>query len=1645
MDNEFDFLHADNLCGQTLLKLVSRGNSILAELLRLSYHTPPVFLGSSSLDDPANEKYIPVLFDFSYLKAPSNYEAAINRDLKLVALNEEFQENHLSVMERFYSLFDNIWKYIKNFNEFIDHLNEGFYISHTIEDVLLNVDGKQLMCEALYLFGVMLLTLDRLVPGPAREKIIVAYYRYKGESALENFEQVTRLCRNTGFVPGRQRPKNYPEDYFSRFKVPREVVRMIIDRLRSDDVYSMIKIYPTPEHRSTALSSQASMLYVILYFAPNILHRQRTTMREIVDKHFNDNWIITVYMGWVINLREVWVRYPSAHDALRNTLLAENVTDFSSRHAENLYSCEKMLSKYLTQGVLEDEYVLDHINPLLHCLRKCNVTVRWLMLHYRESDKKLHDLVVDQNIPSARIMRVLLHTAQLEFQLKKIFTGLLDGKETRWENCRKQSMEMMEELSEVSRAETLTRVKANADLQEWFSVLASQIESLGFDKSRGSKTGRKIQKLLEALHDVEQFEQIDTSLQIKEFLALARGYLTQMVKAVNVKEDILVTLDQISDFSYAWEMISDAVPYLHQLVEDNPNAVVLLRATFQKLASILDVPLIRINQAGSKDVVSVAHYYSNELVEFVRRVLEVIPKKVFSTLRDLIDLQTHRMKPLPVRLELVNAGEFAQLQHRYELAKLTHEVSVFTEGILKMEQTLLGVIEVDPRKVLEDGIRKELAFRVGRALHSALNFPTHHRTHLYSVAQVEKALDDVGNRLDGFRRSFEYIQDYIDIYGLKIWQEECSRVLAYNTEQECNRYIKKKILDSQSAYQKRATPIPRFKPTDRLKKYPNFMGRLCAAILGLTDARITVYAPECTGWYQLNGAEVAGISLFSRINRGVGVFGMAGLDTVLAFRIVRDLQRLTGVHQAAIQDGGILQFLTDAEDALSPFHSVPISAKKVYASLEKKLRPHLDKTLEFVLRVGQAQLLRKSLRNELNFTAKLDSQLLYSTLEAFNDSLLTDINAHYKDQKKPYPDATVNPVLSDVGAYLEAAGMYDPLQKIYVTMKPLSGFPIFLFTFVIYHLPQLVYDPHFGSLIRIKSKIQLDGAPLVVGITCVLKQLHPTYTKQFIGLIGQYVRSSVHVTMTGKQSRKVKSLPQHWSREIGRIKSGDQRRRNMLRHIRWSVRNFSVSRNTAAVNNQYIPDKSERSIAEQSTVGRSLKSNTMNVNDSHWNDDSWSSEELRVAASKHVVQTWGPSKPVSSLPQLSHGEGVYLYDTSGKQYLDWTSQAVCSNLGHSVPPRIKEAVEKQMEKLPFVYGGLGVVECRVRLAQLLSELSPGDINSFVFASSGSEANECAIRLARRYTGRQKILNQYRSYHGGSTTSLTATGDFRRWFAEAGTSGFVKMFNPQPFGFKWGDTDEEKTEILLSMLEEQIKMEGPNEIAAVMMESIVGAGGVLVPPVGYLEGVRALCDKYEILLILDEVMVGFGRTGQFWGFQHFDNVVPDIFTSAKGLSAAYLPISMVGMRQKLKDFVDETPLGWGATYANHPVAMACAYESVKHILREGLVENAAKLEPVMVEEMQKLCDKHKSIRQARAIGLFGCFDLIGPDGNLVQQYQDPRPEQVTKLHQAMIGEGLIGLFRPPLLHCAPPLVIEEDELRDGFERLSRAMKVSDGYM
>jgi WASH complex subunit strumpellin len=401
----------------------------------------------------------------------------------------------------------------------------------------------------------------------------------------------------------------------------------------------------------------------------------------------------------------------------------------------------------------------------------------------------------------------------------------------------------MTELAQYFSGEVaLTRVKKNENLQGWFTNLASEILTLDYHEP--IVAGRKISQLRQALEDVEEFHQVEASLQVKQFLMDTRSYLATMIRTVNVSEKVLTNLDIVSDFSYAWILINDYTNLMHDRINKDPAICLLLRSTFLKLSSILSLPLVRITQCGSKDDISVASFYSTALVSYVRKVLEIIPKSVFQVLDQIVKLQSE-MKELPTKLERKYLKDFSQLDQRYQMAKLTHQVSVFTEGVLAMKTTLVGIVEVDPRKLLEDGIRKELVRQNALAMHDFLVFKTG------MVGDFEARLKQLGAKLDGFRQSFEYIQDYINVYGLKMLQQELSRIINFNVEQESNSFLKKKIYPWQSQYQSDAIPIPQHTPINLPKAEPsvNFMGRLARELIHQTSPSHTVYVESMQGWF----------------------------------------------------------------------------------------------------------------------------------------------------------------------------------------------------------------------------------------------------------------------------------------------------------------------------------------------------------------------------------------------------------------------------------------------------------------------------------------------------------------------------------------------------------------------------------------------------------------------------------------------------------------------------------------------------------------------------------------------------------------------------------------------------------------------------
>tara|TARA_B100000609_G_scaffold199302_1_gene201934 strand:+ start:4079 stop:5398 length:1320 start_codon:yes stop_codon:yes gene_type:complete len=433
--------------------------------------------------------------------------------------------------------------------------------------------------------------------------------------------------------------------------------------------------------------------------------------------------------------------------------------------------------------------------------------------------------------------------------------------------------------------------------------------------------------------------------------------------------------------------------------------------------------------------------------------------------------------------------------------------------------------------------------------------------------------------------------------------------------------------------------------------------------------------------------------------------------------------------------------------------------------------------------------------------------------------------------------------------------------------------------------------------------------------------------------------------------------------------------------------------------------------------------------------------EIIELCKKHTLYNWSASHHVDPLP-VARAEGVYFWTPEGKRFLDFNSQLMSVHIGHN-HPKVVAAMKQALDELIYIYPGAATRQ-RAELGQLLASFVPGDINTFFFTLGGADANEHALRAARQYTGRYKILSRYRSYHGGTNATMQLTGEPRRWVNEPGMPGVVHVMDPEPYHFSFGRTDAEKTQANLRYLEEVIMYEGPQNIAAMIIESVTGTNGILPPPAGYLKGLRALLDKYDILLICDEVMSGFGRTGKRFAFEHGD-IVPDMVTMAKGLTSSYFPLGALGVSDKVAAFYQENEFWGGMTYNSHPLGLATSKAVLNVFLEEDLVARAEKMGTVMAALLKELAEKHPSVREVRSVGLFGIVELAkNAAGDYLAAYNETPPIMET-LRAFFLEEGLYTYIRWGAFMCNPPLCITEEQLREGFAIFDRALDLVDATL
>jgi len=434
-------------------------------------------------------------------------------------------------------------------------------------------------------------------------------------------------------------------------------------------------------------------------------------------------------------------------------------------------------------------------------------------------------------------------------------------------------------------------------------------------------------------------------------------------------------------------------------------------------------------------------------------------------------------------------------------------------------------------------------------------------------------------------------------------------------------------------------------------------------------------------------------------------------------------------------------------------------------------------------------------------------------------------------------------------------------------------------------------------------------------------------------------------------------------------------------------------------------------------------------------------EEIKSTLKKYSLQSWSKQRNINPI-SIEKGDGIYFWDYDGNRYSDMSSQLVNMNLGFSNKV-IGDAIKEQVDKFCFVGPSYGA-ESRAKLAKKIVELMPENMGKVFFTNAGAESNENAIKMARMFTGKTKVFSRYRSYHGSSFGAGNLTGEPRRYALEPGIPGFVKFFDPyiyrEPIEF---ESEEAATKYYLAKLKEQILYEGPDSIAAIVLETITGSNGIIIPPEGYFPGIRKLCDEFNILMICDEVMTGWGRTGKMFGFENFD-VKPDIVTFAKGVTCGYVQLGGVVVSKEIAEYFDDNLLSCGLTYSGHPLACAAGVACVNYYEDADILTNVNKMGKILGEKLEEMKASHPCVGDVRYIGLFSAVELVKDKETkepLVPYGKDP--EGIMGKIIGMLKEKMFMTYsHENMILVAPPLIITKEQLEDELVKLDEVLGLVD---
>ncbi len=438
-------------------------------------------------------------------------------------------------------------------------------------------------------------------------------------------------------------------------------------------------------------------------------------------------------------------------------------------------------------------------------------------------------------------------------------------------------------------------------------------------------------------------------------------------------------------------------------------------------------------------------------------------------------------------------------------------------------------------------------------------------------------------------------------------------------------------------------------------------------------------------------------------------------------------------------------------------------------------------------------------------------------------------------------------------------------------------------------------------------------------------------------------------------------------------------------------------------------------------------------------------EELVKQNKKYTLASWTAQSSWNPI-SMTKAEGVYFWDADGKQYLDWSSQLMNVNVGHGHPHVIK-AIQDQAAQMGHAYPGIAT-EPRAKLGKLLQEITPTGLKKSFFTNGGADAVENAMKIARLYTGRQKIVTRYRSYHGATFGAMTAGGDPRRLANEPGVPWIVRVYGPDAYHSPLynGRSADEGDAIVADLIAQTIQFEGPENVAAILLEGYSGTSGIVQGGDAFWQKIQAICDRYSILLIIDEVMSGFGRTGEWFGINHYPYVKPDIMAMAKGLTSGYVPMGATVVTEEIANHFENNTLWGGLTYSAHPLACATAVANIEVYKEEELITKAHEMGKVMRAGLLNLAESHPCVGDIRGTGLLQVIELV-KDRNTrkpMNGWNQPLNEPMQKVAASLREQGMSTFVKWDWIFCAPPLIITEEQLQDGLAMIDNALTIADQY-